>query len=134
MEVLLKQKIDLGARILLGLIYVVFGLNFFFQFIPIPPPPEKMATIMGGFMATGYLLLVVKIIEISCGALLLAGKFIPLAMILLAPITINIFLIHAFAAPEGLPIALVLVVLSALIAWARFDHFKPVLKMNTPLS
>lgn len=125
----MKQKVDLGARILLGLIYVVFGLNFFFQFLPMPPPPEKMMTIMGGFMATGYLLTLVKVIEVTCGALLLAGKFVPLSMILLAPISVNIFLIHAFVAPEGLPIAIVIVALSGAIAWARFDQFKPILKM-----
>ncbi len=125
----MKQKIELGARILLGLIYVVFGLNFFFQFLPMPPPPEKMMTIMGGFMATGYLLTLVKILEVGCGLLLLAGKFVPLAMILLAPITVNILLIHAFAAPEGLPIAAALVTFSLLIAWARFDQFKPILKV-----
>ena len=115
----MKQKIEMGARILLGLIYVVFGLNFFFQFIPMPPPPEAMGAFFGALMSTGYMMYVVKAIEIVCGVLLIANLFVPLSMILLAPITINIFLAHIFLAPAGLPMAIGMVVLSALVAWAR---------------
>lgn len=126
----MKQKLEMGARILLGLIYVIFGLNFFFQFIPMPPPPENMGALMGALMSTGYMMYLVKMIEIVCGALLIANLFVPLSMILLAPITINIFLIHLMMAPAGLGLAIPMVVLTAIVAWARWSQFQPVLKMK----
>lgn len=98
-----------AARILLGLIFFVFGLNGFLNFIPQPESlPENMQTFMTGMMVTKYFFPLVKGTEVVCGALLLANAFVPLALVVLAPIVLNIFFVHVFMAPEGMPIALVI--------------------------
>ncbi len=126
----MKSKIDMGARIILGLIFLIFGLNGFFNFLPMPPPPENMMKFMMGMMETGYMLKFIKACEVVCGILLLANIFVPLALLILAPICINIFLVHAFMAPEGLPMGIAIIALGCAIAWARFDKFSEVLKMK----
>ncbi len=126
----MKAKIDLGARIILGLLFVVFGLNGFLNFIPMPPPPENMMKFAMALMETGFFMQFVKGCEVICGVLLLANIFVPLSLLILAPICINIFLIHAFLAPEGMPMAIAILILGSAIAWARFDKFAPLLKMK----
>ncbi len=101
------KKIPLIARVIMGLIFFVFGLNGFFNFIPMPEVmPEKLVVFTNGLMAAGYFFPLLKGTEVICGALLLAGVFVPLALIVLAPIILNIFLVHVFLAPDGLPMAL----------------------------
>src|ERR1700681_3476001 len=95
-----------AARILLGLIFFVFGLNGFLQFIPQPPMPEKAGMFMGALAATGYMFPLIKSVEVIAGALLLANRFVPLALALLAPNVVNILLFHAVLAPGGLVIAI----------------------------
>ncbi len=111
------KKLPLIARMLLGLIFFVFGLNGFLNFIPTPEMPENMTTIMNGFMAMGYFFPLLKGTEVLCGLLLLIGAFVPLALIVLAPIILNIFLLHAFVAPDGLPIAIVIGLLEVYLAF-----------------
>ena len=103
----MKNKLPLVARILLGGIFFVFGLNGFLNFIPMPTEmPEKMMTFTTGLMATGYFFPFLKTTEVICGLLLLSGAFVPLALVVLAPIILNIFFVHLFLAPDGLPMAL----------------------------
>ena len=126
----MKTKLDMGARIILGLIFFVFGLNGFFNFIPMPPPPENMMKFVMALMDTGYFMKLLKGSEVICGALLLANIYVPLSLIILAPIAINIFMLHAFMAPEGLPMAIAILVLGCFLAWNRCEKFKDVLKMK----
>jgi uncharacterized membrane protein YphA (DoxX/SURF4 family) len=93
------------ARILLGLLFLVFGLNGFFHFIPSPPPPGLAGQYLGALFVSHYLVFVF-LVEIAGGALLLANRFVPLALILLGPVIVNILLFHSLMAPAGLPIAL----------------------------
>jgi putative oxidoreductase len=96
------KKAPLIARVILGLIFFVFGLNGFLNFIPMPTEmPENMKTYMAGLMATGYFFPLLKGTEVVCGFLLLIGAFVPLALIVLAPIVLNIFLTHLFMDPSG---------------------------------
>lgn len=94
------------ARILLGLLFLVFGLNGFLHFIPMPPPTGLAGQYMGALFLSHYLT-VVFLIQIIGGALLLANRFVPLALTLLGPVLVNILLFHSFLAPAGLPLALV---------------------------
>ena len=123
----MKSKIILAARILLGLIFLVFGLNFFLHFIPQPPMPAAAGAFAGAMFATGYLFTLVKVIEVTCGALLLAGRFVPLALALLAPIVINIVCFHAFLAPQGMPLPLVVLALEVFLAWSFRGAYRPML-------
>ena len=95
------NKAKLAARIILGLAYLVFGLNFFLQFLPTPPSSEAMGKITGAIYQTGYMFQFIKITEIVGGLLLVVGLYVPLALVILAPITLNIVLMHAFLDPSG---------------------------------
>ena len=116
-------------RILLGLIFFVFGLAFFFIKQPPPQTPE-IGAFMSGLGATGYFYYLLKFTEITCGALLLANLYVPLAMIILSPIIVNIFLFHAFMEHSGLPMAVIIALLHCTLAYMYRDSFKPILKVK----
>jgi hypothetical protein len=125
----MKRWIDMGAQALLGLIFLVFGLNGFFHFLPMPELPEPAASFMGALMATGYFMVMLKIVEVVAGLLLLIRKLPALALVLLAPIVVNILVFHLFLAPSGLPLALVLVILEAYLGFFVYrDRFRDVLR------
>ncbi|MDP8999384.1 MAG: DoxX family protein [Myxococcota bacterium] len=117
-----------AARILLGLVFVVFGLNGFLQFMPQPPMPGRAGAFLGALAGTGYMFPLIKAVEVIGGALLLANRFVPLALALLAPNLVNIVLFHAFLAPQGLPPALVFLALEIYLAWVYRDAYAPMLK------
>lgn len=120
----------IGARVLLGLIFVVFGLNGFFRFIPTPEMTDAAGSLMGALVATGYFMMVVKLVEVSAGLMILTGRFLPLGLILLAPVSIHILLFHVFLDPAGLPMAIFIIVLQLFLAWAYRDSFGCVLQAN----
>lgn len=100
------KKVTLIARILMGLVFLGSGIAFFFT---TPPPVEgAMGDFFKGMMATQYFFYLLKGTEIVCGLLLLLGRFVPLALVVLAPVILNIFFVNAFMAPSGLPITLIL--------------------------
>jgi putative oxidoreductase len=102
------------ARILLGLLFFVFGLNGFLHFIPLPEPTGLAGQFMGALYLSHYLA-VVFAIEVIGGVLLLAGRFVPLALTLIGPVLINILLYHTLLEPQGLPVAIVAAVLYLLV-------------------
>ena len=117
-----------AARILLGLAFVVFSLNYFVPFLPAPsPPPPEAGAFLGAFVSSHFLTLV-KAIELACGLLLLANRFVPLALALLAPILVGITAFHALLEPSGLPIPVVLVALELVLARAYRQAFAPMLQ------
>ncbi len=113
------------ARYLLGLVYLIFGLNGFLHFIPTPPPPGPGGMFMGGLFVS-HELMVIMALQALGGLLLLVNRFVPLTLIVLGAITANIVLFHAFMAPSGLPVALFLTVLLALTFWNVRSAFRPV--------
>jgi putative oxidoreductase len=98
------------ARFLLGLIFLVFGLNGFLRFIPMPPPSGIAGQFMGALFVSNYLV-VVFLLQIIAAVLLLIDRYVPLALTLLAPIIVNILLFHILMAPSGLALAIVVTVL-----------------------
>ena len=120
----------IGARVLLGLIFVVFGLNGFFNFIPTPEMNESAGSLMGAFVATGYFMLIVKLVEVVSGLMILTGRFVPLGLILLAPVSVHILLFHIFLDQGGLPMAIFIVVMQLFLAWTYRDSFSGVLQAN----
>jgi len=124
------NKAKLVARVILGLIFVVFGLNGFLGFLPMPPLPEEAGKLMGAFAAAGYMFPMIKGLEVIVGILLLANLFVPLALILLAPITVNILLFHGVLAPAGMALPLVILVLHLFLAYAHKESYETVLKMK----
>lgn len=116
-----------AARVTLGLVFFVFGLNYFLEFLPPPPPPpEQGLAFVGGLMAGGYVFPLIKTIEVVAGAALLANRFVPLALTVLAPIVVNIAAFHFLLAPSyALPI--LLIVLELYLAWIHRAAFLPML-------
>jgi uncharacterized membrane protein YphA (DoxX/SURF4 family) len=118
------KALTLSARILLALIFVVFGLNGFMQFLPQPPMPDAAKSFFGGLAATGYMLPLLSTTQVLGGALLLLGM-VPLGLLILAPVIVNIIAFHIFLAPEGLPIALLVAALALFLAWAHREVYAP---------
>lgn len=79
------------VRVLLGLIYVMSSIVVLFNLVKAPEPTGAVKTFMEGMMATKYLLPFIKITELVCGLLLLSGRFVPLATVMIFPVTLNIF-------------------------------------------
>jgi uncharacterized membrane protein YphA (DoxX/SURF4 family) len=98
------------ARYLLGAIFLVFGLNGFLHFIPMSPPSGLAGQFVGALPDSHYMI-VVFLLQVIPAVLLLIGLYVPLALTLLAPVIVNIVCFHAFMAPEGLPLAIVVAVL-----------------------
>lgn len=126
----IRSKLPIAARILLGLVFFVFGLNGFLQFIPQPPLPESAGAFMGAMAATGYMFPLIKGTEVVAGLLLLGGRFVPLALVLLAPIIVNIAFFHVVLAPVNMVMVVVLLALEGYLAWAYRDAFAGVLQAN----
>jgi hypothetical protein len=102
------------ARFLLGLIFLVFGLNGFFHFIQMPPPTGTAAQFFGALYVSNYLA-VIFLLQIIPAILLLLNRYVPLALTLLAPIIVNILLVHLLMVPSGLPLAIVVTVLWGIV-------------------
>ena len=118
----------IGARVLLGLIFTVFGLNGFFHFIPAPEMNEAAGALLGALVTTGYFMAVVKVVEVASGLMILTGRFLPLGLILLAPVSVNILLFHIFLDQSGLPMAIFIIAVQLFLAWAYRDSFSGVLQ------
>jgi hypothetical protein len=100
-----------AARLLLGLTFLIFGLNGFFHFIPLPPPTGASAQqFFGAIFASGYWVVIFGL-QAAAGLMLLINRYVPLTLTLLGPVVANIFFFHAFMAPEGLPPAIAAVIL-----------------------
>jgi putative oxidoreductase len=110
------------ARYLLGLIFLVFGLNGFLHFIPMPPPKGLAAQQFGGAIFASHYWVVIFGVQVIGGLLLLVNRFVPLALVLLGPVIVNIFFFHALMAPEGLPLAIVVVLLWSILA-VRYKQY-----------
>ena len=113
------------ARSLLGLIFVVFGLNAFLQFIPMPPP-QGMAGDFTKALFVSHYFYVVAVLQIVGGTICLVGRFVPLGLTLLGPVIVNIVLFHIFLEPSGLPLALVVSALALFLLWANRQAFSGV--------
>ncbi len=120
------------ARLLLGLVFFVFGLNGFFHFIPQPKDAmsEGATALLTGFMKSGYMMPLLFGTQTLVGALLLLNCFVPLALALIAPVVVNIVAFHLFLAPSGLPIAFVVLALELFLAWSYRRVYAPMLAMR----
>ncbi len=119
------------VRTLMGLLFLFSSAMYFLMVMGIVPMPEipagPMKTFNEGLGASGYFFTLLKVTELVCGLLLLIGRFVPLALVILAPIIINIFLTHLFLAPEGIGPGAFLVLGSLFLAYYHWDAFKPLL-------
>ena len=108
------RTVSAVARYLAGVIFLVFGLNGFLHFIPFPPPSGVAGQFMAALFVSHYLTVIFGV-QVIGAVLLLANRYAPLALAVLAPVIVNILCFHALMAPSGLPLALFVAVLWALI-------------------
>ncbi len=129
----IRSKAPHVARVFLGLVFTVFGLNGFLGFLPAPEMPGAAGEYIGALVATGYMFPLIKGTEVAAGLLLLGNRFVPLALTLLAPITVNILLFHVVLAPAvGMPLLLIAAQLG--LAYAHRDAFRGMLKAKNASS
>ncbi len=120
------------SRVLLGLIFVTFGLNMFLHFIPMPPPPEGPAREFMTALFVSHYLYVVGTLQVVGGLILLIGRWMPLGLTLLGPVIVNIVCFHVLMAPAGLPMALVVSILALFLLWRYREHFAGLVKNGGP--
>lgn len=116
------------ARVLLGLVFLVFGSNAFFNFFGSPPAlPGLAGDYMRAFMGSGYVYAVAAV-QVIGGVLLLVGRFVPLGLALLAPVVVNILLFHFLLLPEGWQPGIVVAILELFLVWRYRDAFKGIVR------
>ena len=119
------------ARILMALVFLPAGAMYFLGMMPEPkePPPKPMMDFAMAMMNTGYLFALVKGLETFCGALFLINRFVPLALVLIAPVMVNIALVNfkLGPTPAGIATSVVIIVLELYLAWAYRSSFRPLL-------
>jgi hypothetical protein len=126
-----KSKFRTGARLLLGAIFFVFGLNGFLNFLPAPPHTGAAADFLASLFLTGYMFPLIKGTEVLTGLLLLTGRYVPLALTLLAPVVVNILAFHLFLDPAGIALPLVVLGLGLYLAWTERAAYAPLFKSRT---
>lgn len=126
------RKLPLVARVLLGLAFTFFGANGLLAFLPAPPVAPAGGAFLGALTATGYIWPLLGAIEIGAGLLLLAGRAAPLALVLLAPVLVNIVAFHVFLDPAGLALPIILVAVALYLAWTHREAFSPLFRAGAP--
>ena len=125
----MARYLPVVARVLLGLLFVMTGLNGFLDFLPQPktPIPEGAMAFAVAMKNTGYLFQLVAGTQLVSGLLLLLNRFVPLALVLLAPVVVNIALFHIFLSPLGYQLAVIVFALEVYLAWAYRAAFRSML-------
>lgn len=124
-----SEKAPHAARLLLGTVFTVFGLNGFLGFLPAPALNAEGGAFMGALAATGYMFPLIKGTEVIAGLMLLSGRLVPLALVLLAPVVVNIAAFHLMLQPNLGMVAL-LVSLEGYLAYSYRDAYREVLAVN----
>ena len=115
------------ARVLLGLVFVVFGSNAFLHFINAPPMSGPAGAFIGALMDTGYMKVVASC-QVLGGLILLIGRYVPLGLTLLGPVIVNILCFHIFMNHEGWQLASVVAALALFLLWRHRTNFAGLLK------
>ena len=118
--------VSLVARLLLGLMFVVFGLNGFLLFLPPPAVIPGNAGAFSGAMMSSHFTYLPSGVQVLGGVMLLLNQYVPLALVLLAAVIVNILMFHFTMWPQMLiPFPVLVTVLWFLVAWPLRAHFAP---------
>ncbi|CAM2009885.1 hypothetical protein [Acanthopleuribacter pedis] len=130
-----KTYITLAAQAFLGLILgVMGGLNYFLGFMETPKPTPEAGAFLGAMAAAGYFFPFVKVVEIVGGLMLLTNRFVPLALVMLAPIIVNIFALHLFLQPAQLPMSGAMMAALVFVSVMYRKHFKTMFAFKAAVS
>lgn len=117
------RVLTLIARILLGVLFLVFGLNGFLNFLSMGPPPTGLAGQFIGALFQSHYYWVIAALQVVAGVLLIVNRYVPLALVLLGPIIVNILLYHIFMMPQGIVLALVATILWFIVFYGYRYYF-----------
>ena len=120
----MNSKATMVLRIILGLILIVFGANKFIGFMPSPELPEAAGNFMGALASTGYMFPLIGAVEVIVGILLILNKWVPFAVVLLAPVAVNMVLFHLKLAPVGIVPAALVAIINGFLIYVNWDKFK----------
>jgi uncharacterized membrane protein YphA (DoxX/SURF4 family) len=123
--------LTLIARLLLGLTFVVFGLNGFLNFLSMGPMPSGLAGQFIGALILSHYYWVVAALQLVGGVLLLVNRFVPLGLVLLGPVIVNILLYHVFLNPVGIGLAIVVTILWFIVFYAHRQYFSGIFLQRT---
>ncbi|MFN6965138.1 MAG: DoxX family membrane protein [Pyrinomonadaceae bacterium] len=115
------------VRTLTGLLFMFASSVYFLGLITPPPMEGPIKTFNEGLAAAGYFLPLLKTTELVGSILLVSGRFVPLALVVLAPVVVNIFMVHLVLDRSGLPVAVFLVISFAFLAYGYRSAFRPLL-------
>ncbi len=115
------------VRTLMGLLFLFASVTYFFNLITPPPMTGAVKAFNEGLAGSGYFFTLLKVTELTCAILLLTGRFVPLALVILSPIIINIFMFHLCLDRSTLPVAIFMVLANIFLAYCYRDAFKPLL-------
>jgi uncharacterized membrane protein YphA (DoxX/SURF4 family) len=115
------------VRILMGLLFLFASITYLFKLIPVPELTGDVKKFNEGLMTAVYMMPLVKVIELLSGIAFITGRYVALAVVVLFPVIVNIFLFHTFLAPEGLPVAIFVLLGNSFLAYANRDKYKPLL-------
>jgi hypothetical protein len=117
------------ARVLMGMAFLVFGLNIFAHLIPAPPHAmsDKAMDFMGAMIKTGYMMSLVGATQVIVGILLLINRYVPLALTLIAPVIVNIIFFHSFLQLNSIGPGIVVALLEIYLAWSYRSYFAALL-------
>jgi len=121
----MNSKVTMALRIILGLILIIFGANKFIGFMPSPELPEAAGNFMGALANTGYMFPLIGAVEVIVGLLLVFNKWVAFALVLLAPVAVNMVLFHLKLAPGGIAPAALVTILNIVLIYANWDKYKP---------
>ncbi|MCD6544614.1 MAG: DoxX family membrane protein [Flavobacteriaceae bacterium] len=124
----MNNKIQKIIQIILGLILIIFGANKFIGFMPPPELPEAAASFMGALVKTEYMFPFIGIVEVIIGLLLVFNKWVAFALILLAPVAVNMILFHLKLAPGGIGPAALVTILNVVLIYVNWNKYKPLFK------
>lgn len=124
------NKLVFSSRLLLGLLFLVFGLNGFLHFLPQPEVSESAAQFMGALVQSGYMIPLVFAVQLTVGILLLLGRFVPLALILITPITVNIIGFHLAMDLKSIGPGILVAILQIYLLFAYLPSYKSLLEMK----
>ena len=116
------------ARVLLGLVFVVFGANIFLHFIPMPEQKPSLATDFAKALMESHYMYVIGFLQVAGGLILLIGRYVPLGLTLLGPVIVNILCFHIFMNHEGWQLASVVAALALFLLWRHRTNFAGLLK------
>lgn len=124
------KTVVLITRLLMALLYLFSASVMFFKLVPQPELTGNIKLFMEGVAASGYLMIAVKVVELLCSVAFISGRFVPLATVVIFPINVNILLVHLFLAPDGLAVAIFLILGNLLLAYYHREKYKPLLAIK----